>query len=81
MTKLTVALAKKAIRWNRKVDQKIDLDEHGKIIICTNHGWMFADGTMTMGFNLKDFGDSDPADTLDYFQKTVRYIISNPNEQ
>jgi hypothetical protein len=81
MTKLTIALARKAIRWNHKVDQKIDLDEEGKIIVCTTHGWMFPDGTMTMGFNLQDFGNSDPADTLAYFQEQMRWIVSNPDEQ
>jgi hypothetical protein len=80
MTKLTVALARKAIRWNRKVDQKIDLDEAGKAIVCTAYGWMYYDTSGTYGFNLADC-DYDKPDNIGYLKYILNTIEPNPDEQ
>lgn len=79
MTKLTVELVRKAIAGNPKVDQEIDLEEPGKAIVCTAHGWMFYDGTMTWGFNLKGNKYDEP-DTLAYLQEQIKMIEPNFDE-
>ena len=79
MTKLTVELVRKAIAGNPKVDQEIDLYEPGKAIVCTTHGWMFYDGTMTYGFILDDC-DYDEPDTVKHVKYMLERIIPNPDE-
>ena len=80
MTKLTVALVRKAIAGNPKVDQEIDLCEPGKAIVCTAHGWMYYDCSGTYGFILDDC-DWDEPDTVEHVKYILGTIVPNPNEQ
>jgi hypothetical protein len=79
MTKLTVELVRKAIAGNPKIDQEIDLEEPGKAIVCTTHGWMYYDGTATWGFNLKNCQYDEP-DTVSYLKEQIKMIQPNPDE-
>ena len=80
MTKITVDIVRKLIADNPKVDQKIDLDEPGKAIVCTAYGWMYYDGSGTYGFNLDDC-DYDKPDTIGHVKYILSTIEANPDEQ
>jgi len=76
MTTLTVAIIRKAIKGNSKIDQNIDLDEEGKALVWLNEGWTWNanDGNRSIeGFNLKDNNYEEP-DTLAYFKERISMI-------
>jgi hypothetical protein len=80
MTKLTVALVRKHIAGNPKVDQVIDLDEPGKAIVCTAYGWMYYDCSGTYGFMI-DGCDYDQPDNIGHLKYILSTIVPNPDEQ
>jgi len=78
MTTLTVAIIRKAIKGNSKIDQNIELDEEGKALVWLNEGWTWNanDGNRSIeGFNLRDNNYEEP-DTLAYFKERISMIES-----
>lgn len=79
VTILTIERVRKAIADNHKIDPEIDLDEPNVAILCTTHGWMFNDGSSTMGFYLKGHQYDEP-DNMTYLKEQLSWIKRNPDE-
>lgn len=76
MTKLTVDAIRKAIKGNARIEQELDLDEPGKVIVHTADGWTWnaLDGNRTVeGFNLRG-NDWEEPDTLAYLKAQIAGI-------
>lgn len=74
--KLTLDHIRRAVRYDRRLEKTIDLDEPGKAILYTAEGftWSALDGNRTVeGFVYSD-NALDERDTLSYFRGQLAMI-------
>jgi len=78
MAKLTLKVIRNTIAKDPRIDQNIDLDEEGKVIVYLNDGWTWdpRDGNRSVeGFIIsKHNADNDPVDTVDYWRQRIANI-------
>ena len=73
---LTPAIVAKAIKGDKRIDQRVDYDEPDKAIIYLADGftWNACDGNRSVEGFILDGNFWEPADTLAYLKERISFI-------